>query len=75
MWLELFVWAWINLHPEHVKRRALLFLGLGALILMPLFIINMQMSTRGFKPSLPSFSIEAGNQAEDSAHYFEEDSL
>jgi|GEM_PF-2638651 hypothetical protein len=64
VWLELFIWFLTNWHPERVKRRAMTLLGLSLLILLPLFILNMQMSQRGFKPSLPSFNIEAGDPEE-----------
>ncbi len=64
MWLELFIWFLNNGHPERIKRRVMTFLGLSLLILLPLFILNMQMSQRGFKPSLPSFNIEAADPEE-----------
>ncbi len=76
MWLELFIWALINLHPDKVRRRAMTFLGLSLLILLPLFIINLQMTHRGFRPTLPGLTIEAGDPAElEGQHQLEDDSL
>lgn len=49
-----------KLDPAHLKRQAYRFLVMSTLILLPLWVINLHLSHRGFTPALPSFIVEAG---------------
>lgn len=69
MLLELFIWSWVNLHPDHVRRQAIKFLIFSVLILLPLIVINLQIGSRGFTPALPSFIIEAGEPVPGNGDY------
>lgn len=57
MLLETYIWCWIHLHPGHVLRTVAKLLGLAALVLLPLFFLNVHMVKMGFTPQRPSFEI------------------
>ena len=57
MMLELYVWAWLHLHPVHVRRVLARFLLMSALILVPLLALNISLVKRGFSPQTPSREI------------------
>ncbi|WP_125469012.1 hypothetical protein [Methylomagnum ishizawai] len=59
MYLEAFIWSWVHLHPGYLLRQTAKFLGLAALILLPLFLSNIYLVKQGFTPTAPSFHIEA----------------
>jgi hypothetical protein len=59
MYLEAYIWCWIHLHPGYLLRQTAKFLGLAALILVPLFYSNVYLAKQGFTPSSPSLHIQA----------------
>ncbi len=62
MYLETFIWSWVHLHPGYIFRRLMRFLGLAALVLIPLFYSNVYLTKQGFKPSSPSLELQASTQ-------------
>ena len=60
MMLEIYVWSWLHLHPAHVRRKLARFLGLSALILLPLLAMNLALIHRGHSPLTPQMEIRPG---------------
>lgn len=58
MTLEAYIWCWVHLHPGYLLRKLAKFLGLAALILIPLLYVNVELIKRGMKVDSPSFEIE-----------------
>jgi hypothetical protein len=61
MFVEIFVWSWINLHPIHLLKKSAVLLGLAALVLLPLIYVNIDLIKKGFRPASPSFNIEVND--------------
>jgi hypothetical protein len=57
MLLKLYIWCWINLHPQYVLRRTAQFVGLSVLLLIPLLYLNLTIVQRGGAPTGPRFEI------------------
>jgi hypothetical protein len=62
MVLEIYIWSWIHLHPGHLLRKTAKYLGLAALVLIPLFYSNIYLIRQGFKPTPPSLHMQASSE-------------
>lgn len=68
MYLEAYIWCWVHLHPGYLLRKLAKFMGLAALILIPLFYANLELVKRGFVPKPPSFEIQEAAEEPHAAH-------
>jgi hypothetical protein len=58
MYLEAFIWSWINLHPGFVLKKLAKLMALAALVLLPLLYINVDMARKGFAPAPPRMELQ-----------------
>ncbi len=63
MYLEAFIWSWVHLHPGYMLRKTAKFLGLAALVLIPLFYSNVYLIKQGHKPTSPSLHIQSSPES------------
>lgn len=66
MSLEIFIWSWVHFHPVQSLRRYGKLLLFAAVILLPLFFMNVSLARQGFILSAPSLTL-SGAQSYDSS--------
>ncbi|MGZ8242336.1 hypothetical protein [Methylomagnum sp.] len=68
MYLEAFIWSWINLHPGFVLKKLAKLMALAALVLLPLLYINVDMARKGFTPTPPRLELQVAHEPIPGSH-------
>jgi hypothetical protein len=59
MYLEAFLWCWVNWHPYYSTLKLAKLLAMAALILVPLLFVNVDLALKGHPPVTPRLELGA----------------